>query len=657
MARITKSGGSTIKPDDLEKQILLENQLKESPTSRFDDLVITRVSDPVEAVFLKDPAKETGGISIKDTGSSGFDFDRVIVKEAPIAHPSYDVASESFGVLKHIDAPNTMFVEAKFNIEKLREELSLDEGADNLLTRIRDYIQRLYDDSGIDPKVLNHFFEEVTAPDDKDKRRLAPLAFRPIPKIGEEFEVEEFRADAPAAKATFKENEHSALFGTGKALRDDIREIQKLRAALLAFRRWQQKQLKLKLAERERIRAQIPLKHRELSNLNRKRIETRGDYQVVQQLVQEDWQNVARQYAERAEILNKHKGLFYARVRETPFSRSLPRELPLRHASADDIVPGCPMQDQDLPDELQTFMDTVLDIPIGSWRALRPHYRLLPNRKRLLDLSARRIDRIRHRLNKSGSSANTPLGVRMQLLGRQNHALLRDASRLTLKDSASLIEVQRNSREVLSLEDLLSGSGHRLRGHAETLHDRLNQAGACLLGELRGVRPSLRLQWAEHAENGSLHIDLPASWPGIDEARDDDFNRVRTLGELIEWWFRQLHEKAPASSRSAVRNLIRACLLLAANDDPDELLQGQLKSPPLKLRYGDSLRVTLNREALPGTLLQLHDRNSRLVGTLRVDDIDDEGAITTITKVIDNKVVPDSGFTCIGFDLPGIKRF
>ena len=288
---------------------------------------------------------------------------------------------------------------------------------------------------------------------------------------------------------------------------------------------------------------------------------------------------------------------------------------------------------------------------------MRSHYRLLPNRKRLFDLSARRIGRIKHRLSKSNSSANTPLAIRMQLLSKQNHALLLDASRLTLKDNASLVQVQRKSRDVLSLEDLLSGSSHRLRGRAEILHDRLNQAGFCLLRELREIRPSLRLQWAEHAENDSLQIDQPTSWPGIDEAQDEDFNRVRTLTELVDWWFRQLHEKAPASSRSAVRNLIRACLLLAANDDPDELLQGQLKSPPLKLLDGDRLRVTLNREALPGTLLQLHDRNNRLVGTLRVDDIDDQGALTTITKVIDKHVVPDSGFTCTGFKLPGIKRF
>jgi len=640
MAFIKKTGSSAItaKTTTSETSILLEEQIKLPASSKFEDLIIQTPVDPVAVYATGDTFKAAG---------SGYDFDRITVQETPIAKPGYEIADETFGVLKHIDSPNTMFLEAKFGIDKLREELTLDNSADNLLTRIRDYIEGLYENGDVEPEILDRFFGEVTQTDDKKKRVLSPLTFRGLPEIGKDVAVD---------GETFKENDHTALFGTGSVLRDDIREIQKLRSALIRFRRWQQNQIKLKQVERERIRDEIPIKHRELAALNRKRIEARGDYQVVQQLVQEDWKKVAEQYAERAEILNNHKGLFYARVRETPFSRPLPRELPLRQASPDDVVPGCPMEDQDLPDELQTFMDTVLDIPIGSWAALRSHYRLLPNRKRLLDLNARRQGRIQYRLGKANNSATTPLAVRLGTLSKQNSALLRDAIGSTLIDTGSLVDVQRKSRGLLSLEDLLSGSGHRLRGRAETLHDRLNQAGVCLLRELREVRPSIRLQWAEAAELDQLQVEKAGSWPGIEEAREEDLNRVRTIGELIDWWFRQLHKKAPASSRSAIRNLVRACLLLAANDDPDELLQGQLKSPPVRLLDGDRLRVTLNREALPGTMLQLLDRSSRIVGTLRVDDVDEEGVLTTITKVIDKSAVPDTGFTCTGFSLPGIKR-
>lgn len=617
---------------DLDRQVL-EEQVQPQKQTVYQDLVLAMDVAPKDPYL---PVTET----FKPTG---YQFDRVIVQESPISKPAYEQATEQFGVLKHVDTTRSMFTEAKRGIDLLREELKEDAATDNLVNRIKEYIQQQYDDFPEHESVLDRLFGEVMEKDTPPKNlKLRVLQFRD--------------EDIPNPDAE-DENDQSALFGTGRVMRDDIREIQRLRSALLHYRRWQQRQLKIKRGERERVREQIPLRHRELASLNRQRIEVRGDYQVVQQLVRENWEEVAEQYARRAEILNNHQGLFYARVRETPFSKSLPRELALRHVSPDDIVPGCPMEDRDLPVELEAFMDTVLDIPIADWSALRPHYRELPGRKRLLNWKGQRKSRMKYRLEKPIGGVTSPLMVRMSGLFRQNQALIRDAGKLSFKETGSLLDLQRGSRHVLSLEDLLSGSGHRLRGRAETLRDRLNQATACLLGELRAVRPSLRLQWAEAAEDDRLHVEQPASWPGMEDAREDDFNSMRTLAELVDWWFRQLHSKAASGSRSAVRNLLRACLLLASNDDPDELLQGHLKTPPIRLLDGDRLRVVLNREAQPGTLLQLLDRSSRMVGTLRVDDVDDEGAITTITRVIDKQAVPDTGFTCAGFGLPGIKRY
>jgi len=634
-------GESSVFKESLDTE-LLEVQIKPAETSRFDDLIIshTDISGAVNVPFKEDPG-----------ASARYSFDRVITREVPIANPAYEKADEQYGVLKHIDAPRSMYLEARHGIRLLREELKGDDGADNLVTRIKAYIESQYENDDLDDAILDRFFGDAMKQDattGKKRLRVLDLKDAAIPRPDDKY------TDEDGNEIT--ENDHSALFGTGRVIRNDIREVQLLRTALLHYRRWQQRQIKIKQGERERIREQIPVKHRELASLNRQRIEARGDYQVVQQLVRENWEQVAKDYAQRAEILNNHRGLFYARVRETPFNRRLPRELPLRHVSPDDVVPGCPMEDQDMPAELEAFMDTVLDIPIADWTALRPHYRELPSRKRLLDWSGQRESRMKYRLNNAYTSINSPLKVRMSSLHKQNHLLIRDGGRLTVKDTSSLLELQRDSRHVLSLEDLLSGSGHRLRGRAESLRDRLNQATACLLGELRGVRPSLRLQWAEAAEHDRLRVERPDSWPGIEDAREEDFNSMRTLAELIDWWFRQLHSKATAASRTAVRNLLRAGLLLASNDDPDELLQGRLKTPPVKLLDGDRLRVTLNREASPGTLLQLLDRNSRLVGTLRVDDFDDEGAITTITRVIDKQAIPDTGFTCTGYGLPGIKR-
>ena len=630
--------------DELKARIL-EEQIKEDELIKYQDILIAENFD----LGLKP-------LDIK--GEADYAFDRVTNQEVLITQPAYKAAEPEaeYGVLNHIDAPNQMWAEAQRGILKLRDELNT-EVSDGLIAKAQEFIRSQYESDKVDHAKLDEFFlpylkmtqaGERELDDEKSLPLLRPFGVKTIPTPGVMVEDQ--------TDPDLKENDKTALFGSGRVLRDDIREVQQLRSALLRYRRWQKRQVKIKTGERERIREQLPKKHRELAILNRERLEKRGDYQVVQQLVRENWKEVAERYAQRAEILENHKGLFYARVRETPFSRPLPRELPLRHVSPDDIVPGCPMEDQEVPAELEPFMETVLELPLGSWRALRQHYRLLPGRRRLLEWNARRQSRMQYKINKSYAAVNSALGVRMTGLRKSNQSLIREQSRISVKDKTSLLELQRNSREVLSLEDLLSGSGHRLRGHAETLASRLNQASVCLLDALRGVRPSLRLQWAEAAEHQRLDVQRPDKWPGIDEARDDDFNGLRTLAELIDWWYRQLHAKAGAQARGAVGNLLRACLLLAANDDPQELLEGKLKVLPGKLLHGDRLRVTLNREPQPGTQLQLLDAQSRIVGKLRVDDVDDDGVITTITEVIDKVSIPDYGFTIAGFGMPGVKR-
>ena len=50
-------------------------------------------------------------------------------------------------------------------------------------------------------------------------------------------------------------------------------------------------------------------------------------------------------------------------------------------------------------------------------------------------------------------------------------------------------------------------------------------------------------------------------------------------------------------------------------------------------RPGELLRLNLNRDALPGTQLQLLDAQRQVVGTLRVDDQDKNGVVATLMQV------------------------
>jgi hypothetical protein len=106
----------------------------------------------------------------------------------------------------------------------------------------------------------------------------------------------------------------------------------------------------------------------------------------------------------------------------------------------------------------------------------------------------------------------------------------------------------------------------------------------------------------------------------MDRAEAEDFNAVRTVSELIAWWFRQLAGDASAAGRSAMRNMIRAVLIHASLGDPQEIVRGNVHVPPRTASIGERLQVKLNRAPQPGTRLQLLDTQQQVVAVLAVED-------------------------------------
>lgn len=562
------------------------------------------------------------------------------------ADPVYRIPSDQFGTIAHIDPFHDAFSRARKGLSSLREEVT--DGPDSLFRRLADYIEGLYgrEFPGADKQTawretLDSYFGEFVA---DGSFTLDKIQDTPLPVVDGS---EEASDDAKASQALLK---------TGKAIRNDIRVLQQLRSRVAAFQKHQQRRLKRLRSELAEVEAAIPPAQKKLANLDRERLSALGDYQVARALVRENWQKVRAQYAERERLLNNHRGLYYARVRETPVSRHPDTSLPLRFSRPDDLVPGCPLEDRDLPEALEPFMESVLDIRIADWQALRGRLALLPDRQRLRKWLARRQLHSRERVQRLQPAIAAPLAARLVRLDSQNRALVRQMASRGMATAVSLVGYQRSAAGVLSLEDLLSGPPHRLRGDAESLRNKLDQAGHCLLTQLRRVAPSIRLDWAEGAERDTLDVAEPASWPGLERARARDLNGIRTLMELVAWWFRQLAGNADSSSYTAVRNLIRASLLVAAADDPESVLHGHLQTVPPVLKAGEALRVHLNREALPGTLLQMVDEQNHLVGTLRVDDFDEQGAVTTVTQLHGQPVTPSTRFTVSGLARPAQPR-
>ena len=387
----------------------------------------------------------------------------------------------------------------------------------------------------------------------------------------------------------------------------------------------------------EKLAGQIEASRQRLDGLDRRRAERLGDYGVAQALSSEDFAAVRSAHLSRTEVLTRRlTGLFYVRERAAPVTQPLADPLSLRHADPGDPVPGCDWDtDVTLDDALTPFFEAVLEVPMDAWALLRPLRQHLPPPVRLDYLHGLRAERFkqrrRHRILPVQS---TRLAGHLAPLVTANQSILGAfGGRPVPRPGGSLAGFNQANAEVLSLADLLGGTGGGLQRRAQQLHNRLEQCMDCLLERLRRVQPSLRLRWAQLAEDDRLDVTAPGRWPGLADAEAADFDNTRTIAELVDWWYRQLADNPDAEARAALGDMLRAVIIVAARADPAEILRGRVAVPPRRLAVGERLRVQLNRPAAAGARLQLLDDARRVVGLLRVQDQDEQGAVADIVQV------------------------
>ena len=557
-------------------------------------------------------------------------------KADKINEPVFAKGSSSFGVLDYVDSTHSLFEKAKLGIQSLQIELV--DNDETLIAKTKKYIESAYESSYFEADQLDTFFGQYM--DNNQNFSLSGLA------------------DINALTATASDS-HQALFKTGSYIKDDVRLVQKLRSQLVSFRHQKERKISQLKAQLAKINHQIPKDQQRLSTLNSQRLKSLSDYQVVRQLVSEDWENVENAYRQRAHILDNHLGISFAKVRESNVSKSL-QGMPLLGADNDDLVPGCPLQDSELPESIEPFLESVLEIPVSDWISLKDYYKQLPNRRKLTGLLEKRHYRINYKLqNKLQHSPiirKSALNQRMLGLIASNNNLIQQSSQHQIQYSDSLVELQKHSATLISLEDLLNGPPHRLRKQCETMRNKIDQACHCLISQLQELSPWIRLQWATAAEQDTLQLTAPQSWPQADQALAENPNAMLTLSAIIQWWFNQLIDDAKQSSVLAIGNLIRASLLISAADDPSEILHGKLSSTDTTLKLGHQIRVDLNLEAHTGTLLQVVDENNLLLATLRVDDIDNNGTLTTVTHMQGQVEIAKGHYKVTGYALPVTKQ-
>ncbi len=543
----------------------------------------------------------------------------------PVSEPTYAKASAKFGTMRQIEPIRDHFINARVNLEALRDIATKAPGTGkSLIARVEEYLQKQLGEG------YTALINELGVTGDENGRFLK----KPLPKLGASFTIplgDIANKPGDVSSLTVAHNTHSALFATGVVMTDDIRTMEALRFALVKVRRQHQQNLEKKQAQLAELAVRITSENSTLKGLEAKRSEVLDDYAVAQRLLAEHWQEVEQAWAERKRIIESNLGLYYVRVRETPLSRTLPDPLDLRPGDANDLAPGCPNRATPLAEELLPFMATLLDIPAADWTLLSGLANQLPGRIALEQMVLKRRQLIEVKLRQPAA----PTGLQPTLFGMlQNHLVMQQTIAAKPFAVTALREMQQQGHKILALEDLLASPIPALREPANQLHQRLNAAAGCLLSGLRAIKPSIRLAWADLADDNRLAVESPERWPNLAKAEADDFNNIRTLVELVGWWFRQLDSDASGDSRAAMRNFVRACLLLAASDDPQQLLQGQLKSLPSHFRPGELLRLDLNREPAAGNLLQLLDAAQQVIATVRVEDHDSKGTLASITSII-----------------------
>jgi len=523
-------------------------------------------------------------------------------KSSPISAAGFKTADRYFGSLKHVSA---ILTESKNSHTAVT---TLEEDSDALLEEIDLFIA----------DVPAHIKLDIAA---TFKSTLITA-----------------RIGLPSTELLVSDAQHYGhLFSIGKSLVKEISEIESARGKLIKLQKALKKYILQKQKELNTTDSEIVMAKNNLVQLDAIRREALDDYSAAQRLVIEHWQQVEEKFNQRNKTLNGMLGLYYVKVRETATSISLPNTQSLGYAETGDLVPGCRSDEQiTLSDELDVFMDAVLDIPVAHWQALSTRIQQLPSRQRLMTMLERRKPRISSK--QSYLSRNTYSRITgLSALRQQTLFVFNSFAERQFKTVHSLKHLQQEAAKVLSLEDLLNNSaGGRLRKPAQQLNNNIELACYCLLEKLNELLPSVRLVWAQLAEDDQLAIETPEKWPEIEKAEAADFNALRSCLELVRWFNRQLNQQADGDSRTALRNLIRACLMLAASDDPSDILEGQLQVAPVTLQPGGMLRLTLNQEAVPGAILQLLDKDKRTIAKLRLDDQDNEGASATIIKLFES---------------------
>jgi hypothetical protein len=216
-----------------------------------------------------------------------------------------------------------------------------------------------------------------------------------------------------------------------------------------------------------------------------------------------------------------------------------------------------------------------------------------------------------------------------QVQTRQQQAVL-ETRQLSLNVNAAALAslswqgARAQAEQIVSLGDLIDGGhgrGEVARQAAETF-DRMSRIAGCLHAEFSAVLPSIRLDWAERLSQfdqaPSLRdLSVLARWQEIGYADR------RQMQAYVDWLFDQIDAREPRAE-DLVNDVVRMCLLLAADAPIGRILAGRLPRPAV-VRPGVRLPLTaFDPSKLRVGMQALIYRGADVVARAVVEDIGSE---------------------------------
>jgi hypothetical protein len=374
--------------------------------------------------------------------------------------------------------------------------------------------------------------------------------------------------------------------------------------------------------------------------------EARHDVSVARSLIAEEQQRLDEINQKRQTILaTQVPFLVYHRPRtlgpdtDIPVRALLPAvQLPAR--------PACLNRPWPLPDALQEALQLLRRSPMSWFTHLPPLLHRFERPEILLGaiqqatLTAQQsvipfnpaLQRLANQTSIFAQSISRTVIAQQQTISRYRQATaqldinpLLVASWQGLRDRATL---------TLTLGDLIDGRhapSDLSRAAAQEFED-LTRALGCLYASFSGIRPILRLNWAERISQYDSPLNL-RNLSALPRWSEVDYVERREIQSVADWLYLRVSAKQ-AEAIALLNDLVRICILLASAAPVNQIIAGRIVEPT-SVNPGGRISIAIDPTRVRiGMNVLLYGTDNRIVAQGRVEDLSGDRAAAHITQTL-----------------------